>query len=205
MTLTSKTLSTLGYVARIGLVIVYLGWVVYGYFFLDGKRVDFGNLQIVKRIDFGNLQFTATRSLPAGYRVHSGDVGFRPNLSSRDERTLPPEWSPVNKYLANAHKTGDAFGTADLKLAPIINVSAGKSKYFFSLQNQKELSDVLNTDSRVDVCGVICPIENARIASIVCSENDSTSCFAVLELTQQQAQLISGSDKESYRLILRGD
>jgi hypothetical protein len=194
MTMTSKDLSRLGNAIRIGVVILYVLGVGTGYFFLDRKRVD-----------IGNLQFVATRPLPAGYRVQPGDIDFKPKIAIGDQRSLRPEWNPVGKYLANAHNKNDAFGPGELSSAPVIKLAPGAFTYSFSLENQKELSKVLNTDSHLDVCAVTCVIQNARVASIVCPDSDPAQCFAVLELTGQQAQFISGTGKENYRLVLRGD
>ena len=97
-------------------------------------------------------------------------------------------------------------GLEDLTTAPLINVNAGKLKYFFSLQNQMDLADILNTDSHVAVYGKAAAVKDARVVSVVCSgPPPSFKCSAVLELSKKEVATISGHNKEDLRLVLQGD
>jgi hypothetical protein len=89
-------------------------------------------------------------------------------------------------------------------MAPVIQVGPGKTKYFFPLKDdQKDLSDFLNTDSQVDVCARQCVIENARVVSIVCGGTSLSKCAVVLELSKKEADELSSSRETEYRLVPR--
>ncbi len=194
MTIPPKALAFFGYAIRVALAVAYVVLVGLGFRVLQNGRADTGRLQLI-----------AARAFPVGYRLHSGDVDFKPQVPMGERRLLLPESNPVGKYLSKARSKGDVIGFGDLSVAPVINVAAVNSKYFFPLEKQMDLADILNTDSHVDVCATTCAIEKARVASIVCGGMPTSKCFAVLELSTEQANLISCKGKDDYRLVLRGD
>lgn len=189
----STCLRFLGYAIRAIVVLAYIVWIVTGYYILRHDQVD-----------PSHLRFIATRHLPAGQRLHLGDFTFDPPIPARDRSQLPPDSNPVGKYLKHKVFQSKPIDLDDLSMAPVIQMSAGKVKYFFSLQNQMDLVDILNTDSRVDVCATTCAVEDARVVTIVCTGSPS-KCSAVLELTKKRATAIFGQGKDDYRLVLRGD
>ena len=194
MMIPPKALAFFGYGIRVALAVAYVVLVGLGFRVLQNGRADTGRLELI-----------AARAFPVGYRLHSGDIEFKPQVPIGERRLLPPESNPVGKYLSKIHSKGDIIATADLSVAPVINVGAGKLKYFFPLEKQMDLAEILNTDSHVDVCATTCAIERARVSSIVCGGAPSSKCFAVLELSTEQTNLISSKGKDDYRLVLRSD
>jgi hypothetical protein len=159
-----------------------------------------------REIDLDGLKYVATRDMPAGYLLRSDDFRFEPAVPPGERRLLQPTLDPVGKYLLKGCLNGHAFDVKDLSMAPVINITPGKIKYFFGLQNQMHLANILNTGSHVDICSTVCSIDDAKVASVVCEgSSPSARCFAVLELSKSESDMITAKDKGDYRLVWRSN
>lgn len=192
MQLSSSCLRSLGIAIRVFVVAIYFFWIVVGYCHMESHRLN-----------SANFTYNAVYNLPVGHRLRAVDLQVAPKTLQSGNMQLPPESDLIGKYLLQDRIKGQSIGPADVTAAPLIDAMKGEVAYFFSLQNQAQLSDILNTNSRVAVCAEICAAPNARVISIVCDGPASSKCSAVLELSQMETKRISGKDKSSYRLVLR--
>lgn len=188
----SQYLGYLGYVLRGVVILVYAGVITIGFCILSHRQV--GPV---------HAQYHPVRHLYTGHRLRAGDFQVDPELPARDRWLLPRESDLVGKYLWRERTENDSIGPEDLLGAPVIHVSSGMFEYFFSLQNQMDVADNVNANSRVAVCASACPILDAKVISVVCSGAPTSKCSAVLELPKEDVVKISGHDKDDYRLVLR--
>jgi hypothetical protein len=188
MNWSASRLRCLGRAIRTLLALVYAGGVVLGFCTLSREDVD--------------LRYVALRDLPVGHQLKADDLTVEASVPSCNRHLLPERSDPVGKYLFNHLSPGQTFGISDLSATPVLTFNAGEVKYyFFPLQNQMYLAEVLNTGSRVAVCATTCPAENVRVASIVCDATLSPKCSAVLELSKDQIAAISAGNTTDYRLF----
>jgi hypothetical protein len=75
-------------------------------------------------------------------------------------------------------------------------------EYWFPLEKQGDLVDVLDTDSRVDICAGYCVLQSVRVLSIMCRSTTPTECVTALELSPDDSKKFTG-DIKNYRLIQR--
>lgn len=188
----SQYLRYLGYAIRAVAILVYAVGIVIGFCILSHRQVD----PI-------HASYHPVRHLYAGHRLRAGDFQVDPELPARDRWLLPRESDLVGRYLWRERTENDSIGPDDLLSTPIIQVSAGMFMYFFSLQNQMDVADILNANSRVAVCATACSIPDAKVISVVCSGAPISKCSAILELSKEDVVKISGHDKDDYRLVLR--
>jgi hypothetical protein len=159
-----------------------------------------------KQIEVGCLNYIATRDVPIGYRLNHEDFSFRPAIPADELSALPASLNPTGRYLRRGYKKGEVIEMTGVSRIPVFKLNdPGSVKYFFPLSNQMYLRDLLNVESRVDVCGATCLMENVRIASMVCTEAPDAKCFAVLELSKDQVDKMKGATNAEYRLFLHTD
>jgi len=199
MPLTSRDLAHYGFGIRTAAVALYVVWVITGFCILRCKQME-----------PSHLTYIATRDLPAGHRLHASDFEFAPPIPA-GERDRLPEWlDPVGKYVVEHHLANKPIAQSDLRSRPVIKVSEdekGKEMaiYWFSLEKQAALANVLNAESNVDVCSGICIAQNVRVLSVSCGGTTTSSdCYAALELSAESSVKLAPVAKDS-RLILRGD
>jgi hypothetical protein len=192
MQLSSRTLAFVGGVIRVVVLLSYVGLVIRGFCIIRSKQVD-----------PSRLQYITTHDLPAGYRLHAADFRFDPPIPQVKRGQLPAEVDPAGKYLTKAYPQNATIVRSDLVSAPVIEVGKDMLKYWFPLGQQPEFADILNANSRVDVCAGVCAFEDVRVLSIVCSSLRPWECYAALELPAGGNTKITGEVK-NYRLILRG-
>jgi hypothetical protein len=198
MPLSSTELAQDGLAIRTAAVVVYIAWVVAGLCLLHSKQTD-----------PNQLRYIATRDLPAGHRLHAGDFAFDPPVPAGERSQLPPWSVPVGKYVIDRRLANEPIAQSDLSSVPVIKVGKDKQgkdmvPYWFSLRQQAALANVLNTDSRVDICSGLCFAQNVRVVSIVCSGATPSDCYAALELSAESGTNLAPVAKD-YRLILRSD
>jgi len=199
MPLSSTELAQDGLAVRTAVVLVYIAWVVAGLCLLHSKQTD-----------PKQLGYIATRDLPAGHRLHAGDFSYDPPVPA-GERNQLPSWSvPVGKYVVGRHLANKAIARADLSSVPVIQPGkdeTGKDMlpYWFPLPKQSDLADVLDADSRVDICSGLCVAQNVRVMSIVCSRATPPDCYAALALSAGDVAKLANGGTKDYRLILRSD
>jgi len=186
----SSRLTWIGRAFRSVIVFGYLVWVAIGFCMFRGAHME-----------PSTLRYRATKGLPAGYRLDPDDFTFNPLIPPGERNRLPTEADPTGKYLLKAKEKEVLFGPADLTSAPLIEVGAGKVRHLFSLKNQPELPNLVNTNSHVSVCSGDCPIDDARVLAILCSATRPSDCYAALELTKEDEAKLK--DKSEYLVIPR--
>lgn len=195
MPMSAAHLRRWGYAIPIAIVLLYAIWIIIGAIMIWNRQVTYA----------GHWRYVATHNLPTGYRLGAGDFKFDPQLPERDRIELSQTSVWIGKYLCRGRRTNESIGYQDLVPAPVIQVGPGNLAYTFSLQNQAELSEVLNAGSRVDVCAATCLTKNVPVAAIICDGGLGAKCSAVLELSQDQIAKIYDEGKAEYRLVVHGD
>jgi len=191
MKLSPKTMAFLGWGIRVGVVLLYVIWVLIGFCMLRHASVD------VHR-----LQYVALRGLPAGHRLLDQDFRFDPPIPMGERNRLRAGADPAGKYLTKEHSASDKFTQSEISLHSPIHAAKDMVEYLFPLEKQTDLVNVLDPDSHVDVCGGACVLQNVRVLSVLCSSAASPECFATLELSPDDSKKITGETK-NYRLVLR--
>ena len=195
----SKDLARFGLAIRTAVVAVYIAGCIGGFFVLR-----------MKQIDPSQLRYIATRDLPAGHRLRDGDFKFDPPVPAGEQNRLPPWSVPVGEYVIDRHLPKQIIARSELSLAPVINVGKderGQSMvvYWFSLEKQTALANVLDTGSRVDICAGTCLAPKVRVLSIVCSGATATDCYVALEVPCDTVSEITADAAKGARLILRSN
>lgn len=193
MTLSSRALARFGLAIRTGAVVLYIMWIVVGSCMLHRQQID-----------PKNLGYIATRDLPAGHRLDASDFEFDPRIPAGERSRLPAWLDPAGKYVIDRHPVNTPIAQSGLTSSPVINLGNEMVTFWFPLEKQAALANVLNADSRVDICSGICIAQNVKVLSIVCSGATPPDCYAALELSADSGTKLAPVAKD-YRLILRGD
>jgi hypothetical protein len=191
MTFSPTTMSVLGWGIRICVLLAYLTWVLKGLCMLQDSKVN-----------LSELQYVALRELPVGHRLNDKDFRFDPPIPLGERNRLPAGIDLVGKYLLTEQCAGHKIAQSDVSSAPVVHVGKNMVEYWFPLERQGDLVNVLDSDSRVDVCAGYCVLQNLRVLSIMCSSTTPMECFAALELSPDDSKKFSG-DIKNYRLIRR--
>jgi len=133
--------------------------------------------------------------------LHSYDFEFDPPVPDGEHNRLSPPSDPVGKYMLHERSVGEAFQPSDLSTAPVVEIGKGMVKWQFPLEKQPELVNLLNADSRVDVCLGSCILENVRLLSVVCSSMGGAECYAVVEIPSAESAKLA--PEKNYRVIPR--
>jgi hypothetical protein len=198
MPLSSKQLALFGLATRTAVVVFYLAGIIAGFCLLQNEQTD-----------PNQLRYIATHDLPAGYQLHDSDFVFDPPIPAGERSRLPPWLDPVGKYVVDRHLANKPIAQSGLSNTPVIKVGNDPKgqdlvAYWLPLGKQSALANVLNADSRVDICSGICVAGNVRVISIVCNGASPSDCYAALELSAESVTKVASVAKD-YRLIVRSN
>jgi hypothetical protein len=190
MAASRKSLTRLGRAIRATSVVLYLVWVALGCLTFYYKK--------------HHTRYTLIRDLPGGYRVHEKDISVAlPLCPTNGESTLRLQ-DIIGKYLVDQYVAGKPLSPSDLSATPVVRLADKKMKYLFPLQKQTDLSEVLNTDSHVDICWKVCVLEDVRVLSVAGPYGQAAEYYAILEIPSGDDAKLK-DDIGNYRLILRND
>jgi hypothetical protein len=134
--------------------------------------------------------------------MHDKDFRFDPPVPLGERNRLPPGTDPVGKYLRTEHAADQEIAQSEISFTPVVHSSKDMVEYWFPLEKQGDLVDILDADSRVDICAGLCVLQNVKVLSIMCGSATPTECFTALELSPDDSKKLSG-DLKNYRLIQR--
>lgn len=189
MKLPLKGIAVLGWGIRVGVLLLYAGWVITGFCMLRHAAVD-----------VSRLKYLSVRDLPAGHRLLDQDFRFDPPIPLGERNLLPAGADPAGKYLAKKCEAGEKIGQSDLSTRSPIHAANNMVEYLFPLEKQPDLVNVLEPDSYVYICGGVCILRNVRVLSVVCSRAAAAECYVTLELSPDDSKKVTG-DMKNYRLL----
>lgn len=144
------------------------------------------------------LEFTATRTLPANWRLQASDLKYTPV----DPAGKPPDRpSLAGKYfIGNVPRAmGQTVKRDEIDDRPVIVPQAGRFVSLVSLKEQPELLSILNAGSTVALCASTC-VEEAKVAFVWCVAADN--CFAAVSLSEDEHETFKQLD--TFRILLQG-
>jgi hypothetical protein len=173
---------------RIVLLIAWTSFLWFGYERLKVRAVGCP----IEPAEQGMHRPVANRLMPPNWRIGPNDVDWGRQENHQDL---------TGKYIACKLDVGRAVTVSDVRDAPIITPTSGRTAYYLKLTDSSSLPQNLNADMHLEIFGGTgAPVaSNVRVLALVCK----SSCWPVLEVTPSESQQLQKENIANLTVILR--
>lgn len=180
------------------LAVSYTGLILGVAFLVVNPRISSTQVQ-----SFRQIQFRATRDLLRNHRVRPRDIERPADLAGSLHWYLPRTDRLEGMYIKQRVGRGEPVCEEDVQAWPDLVTRHCCTAIPISLQDQPLLTELLNVESRVNVCPQVgeC-VASARVQAVICGKQEA-SCYAVLDvLKKDEARVREAGAKGKLQLML---
>lgn len=147
------------------------------------------------------FDYLVVRSVPRNHRLLAGDLRA-PDLTWALAPRLPQKSEIFGKYLDRGVLANDAVRREYLSPRPLLRSTPGKIQYAWLLRgSERHWSASLDPGWSIDLCAETCPILDAPVVAVDCTDSES-ECAVLLEITQEQETVLSKySGKQKLNIV----
>jgi hypothetical protein len=153
------------------------------------------------------LNYVAKKDLDANFRISEADLGRPAGFPGNWGWFLPDRNSLIGKYVKHPILSGESIDTPILQELPDPTAGDGFGLVVFPLDKQKNLCNVLNTGSYVDVTDnatdIVSGVRVSAIANPPGADLATQSCFAILEVDRRDEPKLVPDKLASLQLVIR--
>jgi hypothetical protein len=133
-----------------------------------------------------NRWYVAAHKMPRNHRVAADDVAYPPLALPSASLHLPDRATVVGQYLRSKVEKGKPLKPELLRRVPRVLITPGKVAAFVPLASP--VSALIGVGALIDVIGQSTIAQDVEVEAVWC---ESTTCWAVVELTPGQAAVMN--------------
>jgi hypothetical protein len=141
--------------------------------------------------------FSSNRDLAVNQRIVEADL----NWSGRSNQSIQPKQF-LGKYLACAVHSSEPVVLRELRDAPQVRASTGKSEYPLPLTGHLSFDLTFDVGSQIDLFEDSSPLlQKVPVLAVQCASIRTDDCAVLLELSPSDGRLLSRSDATKLRIV----